>query len=254
MGRLLFAVPPAPRIKPPLAHPLLNCVCRTGISAESSQTSPSGAMPRIHETDVSVLDKTLAVNVRGVWLGTKHAVAQFLAQEPRRGRRGNGLTYSDTDPTNSISGSNSHPDSGTNSNENPTSVSASVSTSDSATEIHRGWIINLASILGSVGLPGASSYSASKGAVLQLTRATALEYARDGIHINALQPGFTDTHILENMYARSPGAAQHLSTLHPWGRTGRAEEIARAAVFLAGEGASWITGTSIAVDGGYLAQ
>ncbi|KIV80910.1 hypothetical protein PV11_08376 [Exophiala sideris] len=187
-------------------------VNNAGISAESSSPRYNGTFTRIHETDVSILDRTLAVNVRGVWLGTKHAVAQFLAQEP-------------------------HPVFGR-----------------SGSDVHRGWVINLASILGSVGLPGASSYVTSKGAVMQLTKATALEYAKDGIHVNALQPGFTDTHMLEAMYARSENTGQTLSALHPWGRTGRAEDIARAAVFLAGEGAGWITGTSIVVDGGYLAQ
>ncbi|KAI1607959.1 short chain dehydrogenase/reductase SDR [Exophiala viscosa] len=187
-------------------------VNNAGISAESSSPSYDGTFKRIHETDVSVLDKTLAVNVRGVWLGTKHAVAQFLAQEPH--------------PTFGRSGS----------------------------DVHRGWVVNLASILGSVGLAGGSAYSTSKGAVMQLTKATALEYAKDGIHVNAIQPGFTDTHLLENMYARGENVGQTLSSLHPWGRTGRPDDIARAAVFLAGEGAGWITGTSIVVDGGYLAQ
>lgn len=183
---------------------------RTGISAESRHRSTTGALARIHETPVSILDASLAVNVRGVWLGTKHAVRQFLAQEP-----------------------------------SPNSSS-------------RGWIINFASILASTGLSGATSYCASKGAVLQLTRATALEYARDKIHVNAIQPGFTDTHFLETMYASAPGgregAAKTLNVLHPWGRTGRAEDIARVAVFLAGEGVGWVTGSSIVVDGGYLAQ
>lgn len=158
---------------------------------------------------MSTLDRTLAVNVRGVWLGTKYAVAQFLAQQP-------------------LSGGS------------------------------RGWIINLSSILGSAGLLGATSYCASKGAVLQMTRATALEYAADGIHVNAIQPGFTDTHILETMYAKGTGGkdavAKYLSGLHPMGRTGRPEDIARVAVFLAGVGVSFVTGTSLVVDGGYLAQ
>lgn len=156
----------------------------------------------------------MAVNVRGVWLGVKHAVIQFLSQEP--------LAHA------------------------------------SGGEASRGWIINLASILSSVGMAGSSSYCTSKGAVLQLTRAAALEYAKDRIHVNAIQPGFTDTHILEDLYARAPGgksgADQFMAALHPWGRTGRPEEMAKMAVFLAGDGASWITGSGFVVDGGYLAQ
>jgi NAD(P)-dependent dehydrogenase (short-subunit alcohol dehydrogenase family) len=184
----------------------------TGISAESvKRSNTTGSLARIHETDVAVLDASLAVNVRGVWLGTKHACAQFLSQEPWN-----------------------------------------------ATTGERGWIINLASIMASAGLVGATSYCASKGAVLQLTRAAALEYAPDKIHVNAIQPGFTDTHLLETLYATAPGGrdsvAKHLNTVHPWGRTGRPEDIARVAAFLAGEGVGWVTGTGIVVDGGYLAQ
>lgn len=188
---------------------MLTTFLPTGISAESSREGFKGVPQRIHETDVNVLDKSLAINVRGVWLGTKHAVAQFLTQKPR-------------DP--------SLPD--------------------------RGWVINLGSIFSSVGSPGISSYCASKGAVLQITRATALEYARDGIHINAIQPGYTDTHLLENMYEKmgTENVHQSLNTLHPWGRTGKPADIARIAVFLAGEGAGWVTGIGVVVDGGYLAK
>ncbi|KIX96935.1 uncharacterized protein Z520_07049 [Fonsecaea multimorphosa CBS 102226] len=199
-------------------------VNNAGISAETTSRkyldSTSGAIPRIHETSVDAMDKTYAVNIRGVWLGTKYAVTQMLAQDPHP-------RFSRTSPT--------------------TTATA---------DVHRGWIINLASILASAGLAGASPYCASKGAVLNMTRAIALEYARDGIHVNAIQPGFTDTHILETMYAKM--GRENMDALmkatHPWGRTGRAEDIARAAVFLAGEGASWITGQSVVVDGGYLAQ
>ena len=92
--------------------------------------------------------------------------------------------------------------------------------------------------------------------MLQLTRATALEYAKDGIHINAIQPGFTDTSLLENMYKHvgQEKMNKNLGSLHPWGRLGRGKDIARMSVFLAEEGASWVTGTGVVVDGGYLAQ
>ncbi len=213
----------------------------SGISAETTTQTYTGASTRTHETDVSILDRTLAINVRGVWLGTKHAVQQFLTQKPHplwgqspwnTSNASEASQLSDTNPSaNNLSG-------------NPSETS----------EIHRGWIINIASILSSVGLAGSTTYCASKGAVLQLTRSTALEYAADGIHINAIQPGFVDTHILESMYQNVPGIDQTLKTLHPWGRTGRPEEIARMAVYLAGEGASWVTGSSMVVDGGYLAQ
>ncbi|EXJ65473.1 hypothetical protein A1O7_01814 [Cladophialophora yegresii CBS 114405] len=189
-------------------------VNNAGISAETFIKDYNGETKRIHETDLTVLDRSLAVNVRGVWLGIKHAAAQFLKQEP-------------------------HPVFGT---------------LDS--DVQRGWIINIASILSSVGLEGNTSYCASKGAVLNLTRAVALEYAPDGIHVNAIQPGFTDTHVLENMYAKvgKEEMEKMLKNSHPMGRTGRPDDIAKAAVFLAGEGAGWMTGHGLAVDGGYLAR
>jgi NAD(P)-dependent dehydrogenase (short-subunit alcohol dehydrogenase family) len=90
------------------------------------------------------------------------------------------------------------------------------------------------------------------------SQAIALEYARDKIHINSVHPGFTETNMLEPLFARdgTDGAATHglLESIHPWGRLGRPEDIAKAAVFLAGDGASWITGHGLVVDGGYIAQ
>ena len=209
-----------------------------GISAETTTQGYTGAGTRTHETDVSILDRTLAINVRGVWLGTKYAVRQFLTQKPH--------PLWGLSPWNNPSQASS--ENNPSENDNPSQAL------ESSPDIHRGWIINIASILSSVGLAGSTTYCASKGAVLQLTRSTALEYAKDGIHINAIQPGFVDTHILESMYEKVPGIDQALKTLHPWGRTGRSEEIARMAVYLAGEGASWVTGSSMVVDGGYLAQ
>ncbi|KAK5452137.1 hypothetical protein LTS15_007201 [Exophiala xenobiotica] len=229
-------------------------VNNAGISAETTAQNYTGVRTRTHETDISILDRSLSINVRGVWLGTKYAVRQFLSQNPHP-LWGYSPYYNassnNTSPLDAPSADEKNNDdkNGKNDNDTPTS-----------SEIHRGWIINTASILSSVGLPGSTTYCLSKGAVLQLTRSTALEYSHDGIHINAIQPGFVDTHILESMYQHGGGVGgaavvdQHLKSLHPWGRTGRPEEIARMAVFLAGEGASWITGTGMVVDGGYLAQ
>jgi NAD(P)-dependent dehydrogenase (short-subunit alcohol dehydrogenase family) len=223
-------------------------VNNAGISAETTAKNYTGVRTRTHETDISILDRSLSINVRGVWLGTKYAVRQFLTQNPHP-LWGYSPYYYASNNTSSSSSSSADDKNDKNDNDNHTS-----------SEIHRGWIINTASILSSVGLPGSTTYCLSKGAVLQLTRSTALEYSRDGIHINAIQPGFVDTHILESMYQHGGGVGgaavvdQHLKSLHPWGRTGRPEEIARMAVFLAGEGASWITGAGMVVDGGYLAQ
>ena len=107
-------------------------------------------------------------------------------------------------------------------------------------------------------MSGASSYAATKGAVLQMTKAVAIEYAKDKIHVNSIHPGFTETNMLEGIFA-SDGTdvkATHgmLESIHPWGRLGRPEDIAKAALFLAGDGASWMTGHGLVVDGGYIAQ
>lgn len=107
-------------------------------------------------------------------------------------------------------------------------------------------------------MAGVSSYASSKGAVLQLTKVVALEYAKDKIHVNSIHPGFTETSMLEPLFAAdgTDGRATHglLESIHPWGRLGKPEDIAKAAIFLAGEGASWITGQQLVVDGGYVAQ
>lgn len=120
----------------------------------------------------------------------------------------------------------------------------------------RGWIINISSIMGLAAFAGTSCYDASKGAVTQMTKAVALEYSKDRIHVNSIHPGFTDTAMLGPLLAATePEAARaNLRSLHPWGTMGTPRDIAKVAVFLAGDGASWITGAPFIVDGGYLAQ
>lgn len=114
-----------------------------------------------------------------------------------------------------------------------------------------GSIVNNASILGHVGQGATLAYSASKGAVVNLTKTLALEYASENIRVNAVSPGYIDTPIIS-------GATEEkrdlLISLHPLGRLGKPEEVAKAVVFLASDDASFITGTSLAVDGGYLAR
>ncbi|KAI9811898.1 MAG: hypothetical protein M1827_005249 [Pycnora praestabilis] len=117
----------------------------------------------------------------------------------------------------------------------------------------RGWIINTASILGMVGLAGAPSYCAAKGAVIQLTRQVAIDYAPHRIHCNALCPGFTKTAMIKPMTDNETSYAQLLAA-HPFRGLGEPEDIAKAAVFLASDDASWITGVPLPVDGGYVAQ
>ncbi len=115
-----------------------------------------------------------------------------------------------------------------------------------------GSIINMASILGLVGFPGAGAYNASKGGMRLLTRNMALEYARDGIRVNSICPGFIETPMIEKEL--DPETLKDLAEAHPLGRLGKPAEVASVALFLAGEESSFITGSDIFVDGGYTAR
>lgn len=115
-----------------------------------------------------------------------------------------------------------------------------------------GSIINIASILGHVGFSGSIAYTSSKGAVVNLTRALAVEYAKENIRVNAVCPGFILTPLVKQHLSEE--ALKHLEGLHPLGRLGTSEEIAKAVAFLASDDASFITGSSLMVDGGYTAQ
>ncbi|GGC65102.1 SDR family NAD(P)-dependent oxidoreductase [Chelatococcus reniformis] len=117
----------------------------------------------------------------------------------------------------------------------------------------RGAIINLGSIQSFIATPNSAAYTASKGAVLQLTKALAVELARDGIRVNAIAPGFIETPMTEATRARPESMAALLAHT-PMRRVGQPAELAGAAVFLASAAASYVTGATLPVDGGYLAQ
>lgn len=120
----------------------------------------------------------------------------------------------------------------------------------------QGSIINVASQLAFVGAKNFAAYTASKGGVVNLTRSMALDYAEQGIRVNALCPGAVDTPLLRRQFEdrEGPQGTLHdLARLHPMGRLGRPEEIAPAAVFLASEESSFMTGGSLVIDGGYTA-
>jgi NAD(P)-dependent dehydrogenase (short-subunit alcohol dehydrogenase family) len=118
-----------------------------------------------------------------------------------------------------------------------------------------GAIINTSSIAGHLGFPGAAAYAATKHAVEGLTKTAALEHAQQGLRVNAVAPGAIVTDMIQR-FAGGPESdtAKYLASLHPVGRLGRAEEVAAAVLFLASPQASFITGHSLAVDGGFLAK
>jgi 2-keto-3-deoxy-L-fuconate dehydrogenase len=119
-----------------------------------------------------------------------------------------------------------------------------------------GAIVTTASQLALAGGAGNTAYIAAKGAILSLTRTMAVDFAPDRIRVNAVVPGAIDTPMLRRSFRRKPDpeAAKRASvSRHPLGRLGEAEEVARAILFLASDAASFTTGTTLAVDGGWLA-
>ncbi len=121
----------------------------------------------------------------------------------------------------------------------------------------KGAIVNTASISGLLGWPASAAYCASKGGVVQLTRQMAVDYAPFGLRVNCICPGTTLTPMIERLFLseRDPEAARKaIGAMHPLGRFARPEEIAQAALFLASNEASFITGAILPVDGGYTAK
>jgi NAD(P)-dependent dehydrogenase (short-subunit alcohol dehydrogenase family) len=117
-----------------------------------------------------------------------------------------------------------------------------------------GSIVNVASIAGLAGSGNRSgAYSAAKHGVVGLTRTAALEYARDGIRVNAVCPGQIATPRVEARIASDPEMAQRLVGAHPMGRLGRVEEVAEAIAWLCSPASSFVNGHPLAVDGGFLA-
>ncbi|MCP5114171.1 MAG: SDR family oxidoreductase [bacterium] len=114
-------------------------------------------------------------------------------------------------------------------------------------------IVHVSSITGIVGAPGLAIYSASKGALITLTRTTALELAESGVRVNCVCPASVDSPMLQEAFDRQPDprlAREANIKRHPLGRLGTPEDVARLVLFLASEEASWITGGTYVVDGG----
>jgi NAD(P)-dependent dehydrogenase (short-subunit alcohol dehydrogenase family) len=116
-----------------------------------------------------------------------------------------------------------------------------------------GVIINNSSMGGIIAFAGVSPYIASKHAVMGLTRAAALDYAKQGIRINAVNPGLIATEMMDRLTSPGSTPQQTAASIVPMGRLGQPEEIAATVVFLCSDAASYITGQSLVVDGGYTA-
>ena len=169
----------------------LDCACNNaGIEGE---TIP------IVECSEENWDRTLNINLKGVWLCLKYEIAQMIKQ-----------------------GSGS--------------------------------IVNISSTMGLVAFESIAPYVASKHGVIGLTKTAALEYAKSGIRINAVCPGNTHTHIIDRVMAVSPEIIETLIDSTPVGRLAQPDEIAEAVIWLCSDAASFVTGHSLVVDGGYILQ
>ncbi len=115
-----------------------------------------------------------------------------------------------------------------------------------------GRIVTYGSTAALVGAPGLTAYAAAKGAVLQITRSVAAEYASQGIRVNCLCPGATDTPLLRRLMADRPDP-EHFAQAHPIGRFADADEIAAATAFLLSDDASYFIGSAVVCDGGFTA-
>lgn len=153
-------------------------------------------------------DLTMAVNAKGVWLGCKYAITQFMQQAPLTMANGGQV---------------------------------------------RGRVVNVASIGGLVGLAKEPAYCASKGAVVNLTRELAVDFAPEKINVNAICPGFLATAMVRSAL-EDEATSKWLHGLTPWPRLGTAADVAKAAVFLASDDAEWMAGTMLTVDGGFVAR
>ena len=116
-----------------------------------------------------------------------------------------------------------------------------------------GAIVNIASVAGLIGAPKAAAYTASKHAVIGLTKSAALDYARSGIRVNAVCPAYTDTAMVQGAINANPAMASIMARAIPMRRLGQAEEIAEAVVWLCSDASSFVTGHALVLDGGLTA-
>jgi 2-keto-3-deoxy-L-fuconate dehydrogenase len=165
-----------------------------------------GHVGNVLETSLEDWERVMAVNARGVFLCSKYAVMQMLAQQPQGGV-----------------------------------------------------LVNIASVAGMIAVDRRFSYGASKGAVISITRSIAMDFVGQGIRANAICPGTVHTPFVEGFLERNFADSkdeerQRLHARQPVGRMGRPDEIAHAALYLASDEASFVTGSALVIDGGWTAR
>ena len=117
----------------------------------------------------------------------------------------------------------------------------------------KGKIINISSQAGEVGIPQRAAYCSSKGAVNQLTKVLAIEWAQHHINVNAIGPTFIETPFTKPMFEK-PGFQDFVLSKIPWGRVGKPEDVIGAVIFLASDSSDLVTGHNLLIDGGWTAQ
>lgn len=158
-----------------------------------------GAQAPVHQYTEVDWDKTLGINLKGIWLAMKFEIDQMLNEG-------------------------------------------------------KGVIVNCASIAGLIGFPGLSAYVASKHAVVGLTKTAALEYAKQGIRVNAVCPGVIRTAMIDRVTGKDKVVEKQYEDMEPVGRMGAPEEVAEAVMWLCSESSSFVTGVALPVDGGWIAR
>ena len=158
-----------------------------------------GLMANTHECTEANWDKTIGVNLKGVWLCMKNEIPQMLKN-------------------------------------------------------NKGVIINCASVAGLNGFAGLPAYTATKHGVVGLTKSAALEYAKQGIRVNAVCPGVIHTAMIDRLTGKDKEVEKQYTDMEPMGRMGNPEEVAEAVVWLCSDAASFVTGVAMPVDGGFTTR